>query len=179
MMHDIAIFVGHAGKDSGAIDGRENDSIYSIETAITQSISSKVSMLLSLLDIRHRQIIGSFDVRLAKSMGCTGGVSIHADVSTDTKTHGYHVMYYPYSSKGKALATCIDTEMLCAADRARKIHPRDNLAVLKKTRFPCALIEVGFLSNIIEESRLYIESYQFSIAISIVHGIRKWMAEND
>ena len=171
----LALFPGHTGKDSGAIDGNDaGDNLYTIESVITTGIVSKMALLFTIIGIDHVIAPGHFDARIALTDRCKAGVSIHADVSTDRAVQGFHVIYYPGSVRGKSLAEYIDDSLDIGAHRARNLHARDDLTILKKTKFPCCLVECGFISNAIEEARLYQESYQYNLAFSIVHGVREW-----
>jgi N-acetylmuramoyl-L-alanine amidase len=172
----IAVFAGHVGKDSGAIDGiGTNDDLYTIEAEITMAIAHKICMYLELMGIEYRLLAGSFESRIRMSAGCECGVSIHADVSVDEATNGYHVVYYPKSTRGKALAMAVDSSLFSTTKRARQGHSDGHLAILRDTAFPCVIVETGFLSNPIEESELYQPHYQYRLAFGIVDGVRRWL----
>lgn len=176
-MNGLALFPGHYGKDSGAVDGintAAGDIYHTLEATITSGIVSKVALFLSLLHLDHKIGIGSFATRISATKDCRAGISIHADSITNPSVHGFHICYYPQSAEGKRLAESVDAEMQVYTVRARKIHARSDLAILKRTSFPCILVEVGFLSNVIEESALLIEGTQYAIAWGIVSGYRKW-----
>jgi N-acetylmuramoyl-L-alanine amidase len=170
----FAVFPGHVGKDSGAIDpAGGGDFLHTIEATVTLSIAHKVCSLLDLMGIDYRFLPGSFEARIKMSEGCTCGLSIHADISLDKSIHGYHVMYYPRSKKGKLLAENLDESLKTTFHRARKVHSRRDLAILRRTSFPCALVEVGFLSNQIDEAELLQPHYQHRFAIALVTALIK------
>jgi len=170
----FGIFPGHVGKDSGAVDIAEGgDFLHTVESAITLSVAHKVCSLLDLMGFDYKFLPGSFEARIKMSEGCTCGLSIHADTCTDNRVHGYHVMYYPGSKKGKLLADNIDKALEDTFHRARKIHSRRDLAILKRTSFPCVLVEVGFLSNQIDEAELLQSHYQHRLAVALVTALTK------
>jgi N-acetylmuramoyl-L-alanine amidase len=176
MEHRIAIFAGHVGKDSGAIDAADNqDNLYTIEAVVTYAVASKVIRHLVDLDIPHELIVGGWNDRLMGSAGCTVGVDLHADVCTDARRHGYHCIYYPGSKQGQKLAERIDAALEYHAQRARAPHADKKLFMLKKTAFPCIIVELGFLSSIDDESLLMHESYQHHLAWGVVQGLMRWM----
>lgn len=173
---NVAIFPGHVGKDSGAVDQaapESGDNLHTVEAVVTYTIALLTCEMLSRMGIDNVLAYGGWDYRIAQTGGCTCGVSIHADTCSSPAVHGYHVMHYPGSKSGETLSRCIDEQMLLITDRARQVHP-ENLKILRDTTFPCALLEVGFLSNVSEEAVLMQSRYQHQIAHAIVSGLIKW-----
>jgi N-acetylmuramoyl-L-alanine amidase len=170
-----AIFVGHVGKDSGAIDGAGNDNIYTIEAVVTQAISFKIAHFLKVLGNEHRLVDGDWVTRLTESSDCDVGISIHADVSAHPEARGFHLIYYQHSEEGRNLADCIDRALDIYARRNRAPHPRNNLIILRKTPFPCVIVETGFISNTTEEAQLGNDEYQWNLAFQIVVGLRSYI----
>lgn len=173
----VALFPGHVGKDTGAVDGPDplgEDDLHTVEAVVTYAITSKIARYLSDAGVPHTIGIGSFDNRLRDTADCKCGVSIHADWCHDNKVRGFHVIHWP-SVKGRILARLLDNELVVAADRARKVHERHDLCILNRTSFPVALIEVGFLTNVAEEADLMQEHHQYRLAAAIAWGIQKYI----
>jgi len=59
--------------------------------------------------------------------------------------------------------------MTKSVDRLVKFN--DDLYVLKRTKCPAVLVEVGFITNSYEEKLLNSADYQLKIALAIVKGI--------
>lgn len=177
-MPRIALFPGHTGKDTGALDpaGGPCDVTHTVEAAVTLTVAHKVATALELMGMQYAILMGSFDARISMSAGCVCGVSIHADVCTDERVRGHHVIHYPRSVAGRALAVSIDESLSVMGPRARKVHADGSLAILRETGFPCALVELGFLSNQTEEAELLNHHYQHRMAFAIVDGLRRWLA---
>jgi N-acetylmuramoyl-L-alanine amidase len=176
MEHRIAIFAGHVGKDSGAIDAADNqDKLYTIEAVVTYAIACKVVHYLVDLDIPHELIVGGWNDRLMGSAGCTAGVDIHADVCSDARRNGFHCIYHSGSKEGQKLAGRLDEALASHAQRARAPHAENKLFMLRKTDFPCVIAELGFLSNEYDEVLLMNESYQYHLAWGVVQGLMRWM----
>jgi N-acetylmuramoyl-L-alanine amidase len=57
--------------------------------------------------------------------------------------------------------------------KCRGVKVRDDLYVLKHTKAPAVLIEVGFISNDKEATSLFCEKCQDDIAAAIADGIAK------
>jgi len=167
----IALFAGHIGKDSGAVGQTDNGKYYN-ESAVTLSITHKVSSILNNIGIDNEIFTGSLRERIENSKHCTLGISIHADASTNHSVSGAHLIYYPNSIKGLSLANSItETLTLLNVKVARRSHERSNLYILHKTVFPCALIETGFLTNTKDYERLYSVKGQWKLAYSIAYGV--------
>lgn len=170
----VALFPGHVGKDSGAVDKAApefGDELHTVEAVVTYAIASAASEMLTRMGIDNVLAIGGWDYRLARTVDCDLGISIHADVSTNPKVRGYHVIHYPGSMQGRNLAAQLDTAMMQVSKRARSVHGRGDLFILRKTPFPCALVEAGFLSNVEEEGVLMQPGYQHRVAFALVSGI--------
>jgi len=175
----VALFPGHTGKDSGAIDGVDpltHDNYHTIESVVTSLITSKIAGYLQSLNIQYVIGLGDFESRIMVTAGCDVGIAIHADSHCDQRISGYHVIYYPGSTKGYPLGKSVD-KALNGADmnRARPVHPRKDLYILRKTVFPCILVEAGFISNAEEESQLLRDDYQNRVAFAITSGLLNWM----
>lgn len=95
-------------------------------------------------------------------------VSLHCDWSSNANAHGGHVCYL--SSTGKRLANCI-SKHLCALmpGRADKIVKRKGLYLLRKTKDPAVLAEVGFISN--QDDAVMMSQHPNMIATAIAIGI--------
>ena len=170
----ISVFVGHAGKDSGAIDGIDKsngDNIHTIESNLTSVIATKLSVFYSLLGEKHQLVKGPFSERIAKSKGSSFGISIHANTSPHTNVNGFYIIHWPKSNGGIMLANAVDSGLYCYThNRFRDPFPRDNLYILRETAFPTILVEYGFISNTAEEKLMNDEKYQWKIACGIFHG---------
>jgi N-acetylmuramoyl-L-alanine amidase len=172
----LAIFAGHVGKDPGAInppDAAAGDRLYTVEAQVTAGVASKLSSMMKLLGMEHKIINGDWDARLSESADCDVGISIHADSEAKRKAHGYHVIYFRGSVEGAVLATALDKALSVSFDRARTPHG-ENLFILRKTAFPTALIELGFLSNVTDEALLINDEYQWGLAFQILTGFRAY-----
>ena len=62
--------------------------------------------------------------------------------------------------------------------KSRGLKYRTDLAVLNGTKMPSALVEVGFISNASESSKIGSNSYQEKLATGIVKGITKYTDNN-
>jgi N-acetylmuramoyl-L-alanine amidase len=148
----IAIFPGHVGKDSGAIDrvqGHERDNLMTVEAVINGQVANMVKAMLDGLGIRSSIHIGSFDSRIEDSEGSDLGISLHCDSYTEKSVNGYTIFHYPTSTAGKKAASRLNMELEeYVGNRigSRGIKPH-SYYILSKTKFPCLLLEMGFLTS--------------------------------
>ena len=167
----IAIFPGHVGKDPGAV-GQTASGFKYIESVVTFSIANKVKTTLSNMGLDCRMISGQFKDRINNSVNADYGICIHADSFENPQIKGYHTAYYPGSMNGEVLAEFISGSMEQAgATENRSPETRNDLFMLKKTKFPCALVEVGFLTNDEECLKLHETTWQWTLATAISYGI--------
>lgn len=175
-MKRLAIFKGHCGKDSGAIDGAggSGDNRHTIEVEIISGIVSKIATLLDWLGMDHIVCSGDWSTRLAMSAGCDSGISIHADTCIDSRVTGPHVLYWPKSDNGRMLATYLDLAIDSYTPHSRRPHG-ERMYILQHTPFECVIVECGFLSNVSDEAVLAQESHQRNLAYQIVAGWRGYV----
>lgn len=110
-------------------------------------------------------------VREANLWGADIFISIHTNASTNPAANGAEALIYSRSSdEAFGLAEDILREMtLVTGVRSRGIIERPGLYVLRRTRMPAVLVELGFISNP-EEARLMATSPGL-FALGIYRGI--------
>lgn len=148
----VVIDAGHGGHDPGAVNGilKEKD------RALTYALKLGKSLEKQGITVIYTRTTDEFiklqdRSRISNNANATLFISIHLNSFTDPKANGVETLYYPTSSKGKELASNVQSEIvkagLCNSDRG--IKPRGNLSVLgPRTKAPAALIELGFISNV-------------------------------
>jgi len=172
----IAIFPGHIGKDSGALDrvsGHESDHLMTIESVINGQVAVLLKTKLDQMEINNEIYIGSFQKRIDKSQGCDLGISLHCDSFTDSSANGWTVFHYPGSNNGVKFSSTLRFELenfVGKYIRGRGIKPH-SYYILAKTKFPCVLLEMGFLTNVDDEINLNTYEVQNLIAHSIYCSI--------
>jgi N-acetylmuramoyl-L-alanine amidase len=168
----IAIFPGHVGKDSGAIDrvqGHEDDKLMSIEAVLNGQVANLLKVKLDLAEINSEIYIGSFNDRINNSKDCDFGISLHCDAFNDADASGYTIFHYPNSRDGIGFSKTLNYELenfIGHKIKSRGIKPH-SYYILSKTRFPCILLEMGFLTNSTDEGLLN----QFKTQNTIAHCI--------
>lgn len=109
-------------------------------------------------------------------------VSIHANaVDNAPSVNGIEILYAPASNgsakeEGQQVLTKVILDELINATGAnsRGIIKRPNVVVVRESKMPAILIEVGFLTNVNEEKLITNDDYQNKIVGAIVKGIEKY-----
>ena len=180
----IAIFPGHIGKDSGAIDrvqGHEGDHLMTIEAVINGQVANLLKSKLDNHGVDNEIYIGSFENRLTKSVDCDLGISLHCDSFGSSEANGYTLFHYPQSKKGIGFARTIDYELqtfLSHDIKSRGLKPH-SYYILAKTKFPCVLLEMGFIANPEEERKLNTYEIQNRIALALLGSILNAVCMNE
>jgi len=94
---------------------------------------------------------------LANRLRATAFVSIHADASLDRSARGTSVFWLRPNSV--TLASAVRARLAPLGLGEAAFHPRD-LAVTNEARVPAVLVELGFISNPVQERLLATPSFQ-------------------
>lgn len=126
----------------------EDTSIYTTGTTIAQKKAS---------DIKER-------VRIANSDGNMLLLSIHQNYFQESKYSGAQV-FYSGNEKNRALAQSLQNQLVDILNpgSSRKEKRGEGIYLLEHVHNPAVLIECGFLSNPVEESKLSDPEYQKKI----------------
>ncbi|MCG8539445.1 MAG: N-acetylmuramoyl-L-alanine amidase [Clostridia bacterium] len=145
----IILDPGHGGWDLGAV------SMGIKKKDLNLKIAARLYFLLQNRGIKVKMtrtddsyIFLGDRVRMANNLKADIFISIHCNAASSTKANGIETLYYPGSTKGKALAEEIQLKLVDKLKREdRGIKTRDDFFILKYTSIPAVLIECGFLTN--------------------------------
>lgn len=173
----IVIDAGHGGNDPGAI----------IKSA---GVNEKTLNLQVALILRDKLTMAGYEVIMnrdsdyfvplkdryvnANESDADLFVSIHHNSTTNTSTSGIETLHNN-SNDNKEIAVYVQNQIISstgAVNRGTKV--RTDLAVLNGTRMPAVLIELGFMTNSGELSKLTDSSYQNIMADAILSGINQY-----
>ena len=116
----------------------------------------------------------------SKLRGYIGRFSCCKIYISDGNARGTETLYFPGSTSGRELANCIQAELygtlfLLDPDWSdRGLKERSDLAVLKYTDMPAALVECAFIDN--EPDAYFLMHYGDEIARSIARGVTDYEA---
>ncbi len=175
----IVIDAGHGGKDPGAISpfskAKEKDLVLNIAQKLKhklENIGYKVYMTRdddTYVELKSR-------AEIANTMGANAFLSIHINANGTSSPKGVEMLYVPDARDNKGFAQQLQTEV-CKATGATSIGliQRPNLVVIRETKMPAVLAELGFLTNPAEERLLLDEAYQDKLVQGMYNGIIKFV----
>jgi N-acetylmuramoyl-L-alanine amidase len=99
-------------------------------------------------------------------------VSIHANACSEAKRRGIEC-YFAQSEESKKLAAAIEEQLGMIAPVNQKAK-KGNFFVLRRSKVPAVLVEVGFITNQEEANLLETAQYQQKVAESIAKGILQY-----
>ncbi len=184
----VVLDPGHGGKDTGTRGDNLDEKDVNLDVAL------KVGQILTQKGIkvgytRTNDIFLSLNEEAAVGNLYNAAlfVGIHSNASTSpdpsgTETHYYAPLGTPelYIQKDERckLATSLQQSLMAKLGRIDRGVKHTNLAVLRNTVMPSALVELAFVSNPTECELLKQQSFRQLAAQAIAEGIEKYMKEN-
>ena len=105
-------------------------------------------------------------------------LSVHCNSSaSNPDARGIYTAHHSASRGGQAAADLLRQTMMASTGAPDMgTHRRDDLAVLRQSRVPAALVECGFMSTPAELDLLQQDAYQQQLARGIAHGAALYLA---
>lgn len=173
----VVIDPGHGGNDNGA-KGASGQ----YEKNFTLSLSKKVQKLLEdepEIEVLMTRTDDSFlsqesryRPKYANKQNADVFISIHGNTFSDPNVSGTETFYYHKHSR--QLAQIIQEHVVEATGFRDRGIKKEELFVVKDTKMPAVLIEVGYMTNPQEESKMWTDEFQTRVATSIVEGIKEY-----
>lgn len=174
----IVIDPGHGGPDPGAVGiggNQEKDVVLEISLQVAELLRSKgVEALLTRsgdidVDLPPR-------VQLANSSGADAFVSIHANALSMSRpdVNGLETFYFQ-SLQGRNLASAIHASLLKTVRRTDRGVKEGRFYVIKATRMPSTLVEVGFLTGSDDAADMMDPAHRRQLSLAIVAGILDYL----
>lgn len=169
----VVIDAGHGGKDSGAVNGGKYEKAVALATAKLLKTELEKNGFRTLLT-RDSDIFLELSerCRISNNAGADIFISIHCNSATNKTAEGIET--WRYSKVGqitKALAENVQKRMIDVTGARNRGVKEGNLYVVKNTKAPAILVEMGFISNAEESVKLFKTYYQSSIAKAICQGV--------
>lgn len=172
----IVLDPGHGGKDPGAIglggslyEKNLNLEIAQILKRKLENIGFKVYMTRD-----YDTYIGLYErAYIANDLGADAMVSIHINASENASITGFQTLYSVTHPSSKGFASQMMNQLLKAISGAlnKGVIERPNLVVLRESKIPTVMAELGFLSNTTEAQRLADPQYQEQLAEGMYQSI--------
>ena len=179
----ILIDPGHGGLDPGATAKGCTEA--SINLRVAQQLGP---MLFSeRFDIHYTRYFDQ-SVSLATRVQISDAIrpdlflSLHCNSASSPGAKGLEVFTSPGQTKSDGAATClIDSLKFSFPDSIFRADDSDgdpdkeaNFYVLKETRAPAVLVEMGFISHAAERAWLLQESTPLMISLALTNGLLAW-----
>lgn len=166
---------GHGGHDSGAV----NNNLGLQEKIAALDVCLKLGELLEaqgakIFYSRSGDTYPSLTERAseANAKNVTAFISIHLNSADNKSASGIETLVYSLKGTAAELAEKVQKNMAEATGwKNRGVKERPELTVLKKTRMPAILCEIGFISNDEQAISLFTPQMQNAIAAAIADGV--------
>ena len=171
MAYKIILDAGHGGYDGGAsYNGR-------LEKNDTLKLTLAVGEILSGMgyDVDYTRTTDVYDspvqkARIGNESNANLFVSIHRNSSPEPNTYkGVQTLVFEDVGLKADLARSVNDELEKVGYRNINVVERPNLAVLRRTKMPAILVEVGFINN--DEDNNRFDSKFDETAMAIATGI--------
>lgn len=170
----IVIDPGHGGRDSGTI-GITNTLEKNITLRTAQILADKLrnagaNVFLTRDDDRYVSLPSR--VSVSKINHADAFISLHYDSIDDQSITG-HTSYY-YHSVQKILAQKINRGISNETNIYDRGTRFGNFHVIRENTQPAVLLELGYLSNPLQEIAIHSQDYQESITTGIYNGLEEY-----
>jgi N-acetylmuramoyl-L-alanine amidase len=167
----IALDAGHGGCDPGAVykDRREKDDTLDLTLAVGDILKKNG------IDVYYTRTTDEYETPFKKATDANNSganlfVSIHRNSSENPNQYsGVETLVYSDTGLKAEVARNINNQLEDAGFKNLGVDERKNLVVLKRTKMPAVLVEVGFINND-KDNYLFDEEFD-SIAQAIADGI--------
>lgn len=167
----IALDAGHGGSDPGAVyKGRqEKDDTLDLTLAVGDILKKNG------IDVYYARTTDEYETPFKKATDANNSgadlfVSIHRNSSENPNQYsGVETLVYSDTGLKAEVARNINNQLEDAGFKNLGVDERKNLVVLKRTKMPAVLVEVGFINND-KDNYLFDEEFD-SIAQAIADGI--------
>ena len=184
--HSIVLDPGHGGSDSGAIGphGVQEKDITLVVAMKTKELLEKSGANVIMTretdcDVYGINATDRQELQARVNVGERARkaevfVSIHCNAFSNANAHGMETYYYGNSYRGRKLATFLNEELAEFGGLSNRGILTANFYVLKHSRMPGSLIELGFITNYEEEAYLDDEEYQDRLAFAIANALGRY-----
>lgn len=179
MPYSIMLDAGHGGRDPGAVyNGRqEKDDTLRLTLAVGAILQDNG------IEVLYTRTTDVYESPYEKAMQANNAgvdffISIHRNsYPTDNVVSGVESLVYDLSGIKLTMAENINAQLESVGFVNLGVKARPNLVVLKRTKMPAVLVEVGFINSNID-NQLFDENFD-DIALAIATGILDTLESTD
>lgn len=176
----VVIDAGHGGEDPGANNGKILEKDLNLDIALKLEALLKKNNVKTFMLRQDDTFVGLYDrPYISNALNATLFVSIHNNAIDSAKTSGTETLYYPEAKgdpafTGEKFAKMVQDALIDKLKSVnRKTVQRPGLVVLKYTKMPAILAEIGFLTNAAEVKNLTNPEFQQKAAEALNDSILK------
>lgn len=174
----VVIDPGHGGKDpgtSGISNTKEKDFTLAVGLKVQELLLQEPNIELYMTRVDDTYPTRPERVKLANDLQADVFVSIHGNsVLQSPNANGTETYWYKRESS-KQLATILHKHLLQQMGLKDRRVKEQNYEVIRDTKMAASLVEVGFLSNLSDETFMFTEDGQNKAAQAIVDGIKEYL----
>ncbi|MDX2064794.1 MAG: N-acetylmuramoyl-L-alanine amidase [Fimbriimonadaceae bacterium] len=180
----IVVDPGHGGHDSGARAGTayEKNLALTISRALAKELEASGARVMMTRD-DDRFIPLTERAELANSNRADLFISVHINSSPGGKTSGSITFFHGPSATKELLARCIQAE-LAKIDGIPSIGTwsdkriyQSGFAVLRHSKMPGVLLELGFINHPRDRARMLKPDYPAAVAKAVTQGIKVFLGD--
>ncbi len=169
----VVIDAGHGGNDRGGSWGKVYEKHLALDTAFRLERYLKMKGYRVIMTRKTDKYLSlSTRSAIANKYKNAIFVSIHINKASRTGAAGIETFYY--GSEGRKLGAAIQDKMVSKVKVENRGLKYARFSVLRKTKIPAILTEIGFVSNYGDRQRLKSGHYRDAIAKAIADGIAKY-----
>ncbi|WP_243297496.1 SH3 domain-containing protein [Bacillus litorisediminis] len=170
----IVLDAGHGGIDhgtTGATGTNEKEITIRTSQLLAQKLKAAgANVIVTRSDDRHLSLQSR--VSLSHFYHADVFISLHYDSYDDPSVNG--ITSYYYDSSNKQLAEMIQSELVSKTKLNNRGARYGDYFVLRENNQPAVLLELGYLSNPIEEATVQTSPYQEQVTSAIYYGLAKY-----
>ena len=171
MPYTIMLDAGHGGRDPGAVyNGRqEKDDTLALALAVGEILQERG------IDVLYTRTTDVYESPYQKAMeanaaGADFFISIHRNSSPEANTYsGVESLVYNKSGIKLEMAENINEQLEAAGFVNLGVKERPGLVILRRTRMPAVLVEVGFINS--DTDNMLFDNNFDDMALAIAEGI--------
>lgn len=172
----IVLDPGHGGTDPGAVNGRykEAEATLGIANKIADKLKAKGHRVV-LTRTKDQALLLQQRCDISNAAKVDAFISIHCNSAENKDASGIETFKYPgVGGVTKRLAENVQNSLVTNFTEEKNRGVKEaKYYVLKNTKAPAILVEVGFISHDETAEKLFRFSYQDKLARVIVEGIEK------
>lgn len=182
----IIVDAGHGGKDSGSRHGNvnEKDIVLPIARLTAKYLNEQGAAVVLTRDEDNFVTLGDRS-KVANASNASLFVSIHVNSNSVANSRsGGMTFYHQQDPVGMLLAECIQAEIAKVSKiptmgtwSDRRIY-QSGFAVLRNSKMPSVLIELGFINHSSDRARLVQAEFREAIAQAIVRGVKVFLGDD-